>query len=457
MHRTVTTLLLTGLLVLCLPHDRVVAEGPETDMPLDEPGAPVLKQMPKHVRDGMLGGRPWPQLAIFHRRLAEFRAGKGTRLTLIQIGDSHTAGDQFTGRLRATFQAQFGNAGRGQIAPGVPAPYWRPSSVKAEQSGKWQVFTSNKSAYAKLPYGISGYVLRGAEAGDTMTLTASGEDARFASVEVGYYAQPGGGGFKIIVDGTPVETVSTSGAAYRYGRVVVAAPSAQAQQLEIRVVGDGAVDLAHWATYRETRGIEFVSHGFVGAQVGILDRWDERVVTEELAELDPALVILAFGTNEGFAPADRLRDYGERLRARIALLQRLAPHASIVLVAGPDANRYPKYCAGGSEGTESKFCRPLSPGEAAAYETLLARSDKTLCRWHTPPGYAVVRAAQREAAERMNVLWWDWMGFQGGPCAASAWEAKGLVHKDRVHLKNAGSALSADAFYAQLVRGLPQN
>ncbi|MFX6326648.1 hypothetical protein ABTF74_19635, partial [Acinetobacter baumannii] len=76
---------------------------------------------------------------------------------------------------------------------------------------------------------------------------------------------------------------------------------------------------------------------------------------------------------------------------------------------------------------------------------------------HTPPGYTVVRAAQREAAERMNVLWWDWMAFQGGPCAASAWEAKGLVHKDRVHLKNAGSAISADAFFAQLVRGLPQN
>jgi lysophospholipase L1-like esterase len=425
----------------------------QMDLPADEP---VLRAPPKHVRDGWIRGRPFPQLATFHRRLAEFRSGVGERLTIIQIGDSHTAADQFTGRLRAAFQADFGSAGRGQIPPGVPAPYWRPTHVKTEQSGRWQIFTSNKAAYAKLPYGISGYVLHGSEVGDTMTLSVTSDEARFASIEIGYYLQPGGGTFRILIDGTQIDTVSTSGGTYHYKRTVVTAPSATGRQLEISLSGDGPVDLTHWATYRAGRGLEFISHGFVGAQVDILDRWDERTAAEQLAELDPALVILAFGTNEGFAPTDRLRDYGERLRARIALLQKLAPNASVVLVAGPDANRYPKYCSGSPEASESQVCRPLSSIESVNYEMLLARNDKALCRWHTPAAYPIIRAAQREAAERQNVLWWDWMAFQGGPCAASVWEARGLVHKDRVHLKRDGAVISADAFYAQLTRGLPQ-
>ena len=38
----------------------------------------------------------------------------------MQIGDSHTANDSFSGRLRELFQARFGDAGRGVLPPGVP-------------------------------------------------------------------------------------------------------------------------------------------------------------------------------------------------------------------------------------------------------------------------------------------------------------------------------------------------
>jgi hypothetical protein len=84
---------------------------------------------------------------------------------------------------------------------------------------------------------------------------------------------------------------------------------------------------------------------------------------------------------------------------------------------------------------------------------MLARSDRALCRWHTPASYDVVRKAQRSAAERTGALFWDWFELQGGFCGAFKWEQSGLVYPDRVHMKKEGYWRSADQPFAALMRG----
>jgi len=54
-----------------------------------------------------------PEIIAALSKLYELKAGRIDRLTILQIGDSHTEADLFSGRLRALFQARFGNAGRG--------------------------------------------------------------------------------------------------------------------------------------------------------------------------------------------------------------------------------------------------------------------------------------------------------------------------------------------------------
>lgn len=419
----------------------------------DEPPPTLVKPLAL-LRDGVGAGPVAPQLQKFRQRLADLKAGRTARVTILQIGDSHTAADQFSGRLRARFQLQFGNAGRGQLAPGVPAPYWRPTQVRAEQTGKWEVFTSNKDGFERLPYGLSGYVLRGKDTGDTMSLAIGEDEARFASVVIGYYRRSGGGSFTVSVDGVVLATVSTDGGNKEYVRQTVQVPSGHGRQLTLRLKGDGSVDLGEWGLYRKATGVEYISHGFVGAQVTMLERWDEQVVAQQLAELDPALILLVFGTNEGYAAAERLKTYAQRLEARVAALEKAAPNASIVLVAAPDANRIPKFCAVTGEAAERKTCRPLTPSEVGQYSAMMQSNDKELCRWHTPASYMIVRAAQQEVAQRHGAYWWDWATMQGGFCSASAWYAQGLAHKDRVHLKREGAWRSADMLFAQLVRGV---
>jgi hypothetical protein len=426
---------------------------------------PGIVKAPSLLRDGRVPLSTPPELAKLHKRLADLRAGRIQRVTIVQIGDSHTQGGHFPGRLRALFQARFGNGGRGMLPPGSPYDFWRPYQVEARQTGKWEVFSSNKKDHAPLPYGLSGFVVRSGDPEAALLLQAGEQGGPFAVVEVGYYKKPDGGTFNLTVDGRHIGTVDTRDGRYAMGRrtFILKMPGTR---VELRPGGDGSVDIADWSVYGGLRGVVLASFGFSGAQVGIMERWDWGNVSAQLAALDPALIVLAFGTNEGYAPRKKLTDYDDRLEERILALRRTAPNASIVLVSGPDANHIPKYChgngkAGGDDddgkahasGADRKTCRPLSREEEADYDAMLARSDRALCRWHTPGSYEIVRKAQREVAQRTGALFWDWFAYQGGRCGAFKWEQAGLVYPDRVHMRREGYWRSADQLFATLMRG----
>jgi lysophospholipase L1-like esterase len=424
----------------------------------------ALTKAPSLVRDGRVSAAT-PELGKLHKRLADLRAGRVRRVTIVQIGDSHTQGGHFSGRLRALFQARFGNGGRGMLPPGSPYDFWRPYQVHARQSGNWEVFSSNGKDYAPLPYGLSGFVIRSGDPAAAIALEAGEDSTPFAAVEVGFYKRPDGGTIDLTVDGRLLGAIDTKASAYAMDRRTfnLRVPG---RQVELRPRGDGSVDIADWAVYGKARGVVLASFGFSGAQVGIMERWNWNNVRAQLAALDPALIVLAFGTNEGYAPRRRLEDYEDRLKARILALKRAAPNASIVVAAGPDANRIPKYCNAGNgsaeksgdgdkvrSGADRNTCRPLSPEEAGDYDAMLARADRALCRWHTPASYDLVRRAQRAVARQTGALFWDWLAVQGGRCGAFRWEKAGLVFPDRVHMKQEGYWRSADRLFGELMRG----
>jgi lysophospholipase L1-like esterase len=395
------------------------------------------------------GARAAGGLTAFHQALASLEAGKTQRVNIVQIGDSHTAGDHFSGRLRELFQSQFGNAGRGMLPPGSPFPYWRPLQVHVTQRGRWEVLSSNKRDYAQVPYGLSGFVLRSRAAGAAIVLEA---DNAFDTAEVTFFRRASGGHIDVLIDGARVGEIATRGGDWQMDHKSFAAKSG-GRTLELRPRGDGEVDIADWSIWRNTRGVALSSHGFVGAEISLLDRWDSANVAAELRQLSPALIILAFGTNEGFAQVDTLGDYGSIMESRVMQLRQMAPNASIVIVGPPDAERLPDYCGVRGPMRDRMRCAPLSATEAQEYGRLLARRDRSLCRWHAPAGIALVRQQQRQVAERTGVLFWDWSSVQDGDCGATRWAHEGLGQRDRVHMTEAGYALSADRLHEALMRG----
>ena len=449
-------------------------------------------------------------LAKFHARLAQFetdKSGNFSRLNLLQIGDSHTAADHISGRLRNLLQARFGNGGRGFMPPGAPHAWYRPYQVSVTQGAGWKTLSSNKTTPDPGLFGLSGFIAEARMAGETMTIEArSGAD----SLAVGYRRKPGGGSFEIWADGamlgsmptqsTLVETVQFQQSIGRTGGQGAGLPL----RLEIKAVGDGPVEITDFSLWHP-KGIRLGNIGFIGAQVSIMARWDWPTVRQQLADMDPALIILAFGTNEGHAPVANIEGrYARQLEERIVELKAAAPNASIVVVGTPDANRYPKFClpqvkpitpdaasasvpngeispapveavpatppqldaasrskslgakpAPPPEPPANAICRPLDQAERGSYDQMLADKDRRLCRWHTPPAIPVVRVIQREVAARQGALFFDWFAVFETECGADTWFRRGLAHKDRVHFKQDEYWRVADLLHARLLAGYP--
>lgn len=455
-------------------------------------------------------------LAKFHARLATLEAdktGNFSRLNVLQIGDSHTAADHFSGRLRNLLQARFGNGGRGFLPPGAPHDYYRPYQVAVTQTGKWQMLSSNKPNPDNAAYGLSGLVARSTTSGDTITIDVR---AGIDTLAVGYIRRPDGGKIDMFLDGIdagPIETRGPLIEQVEMQQIVSGLGWKKVDhpwRIELKARGDGPVEITDISIDR-VKGIRVANLGFIGAQVSIMSRWDWATVRAQIKSLDPALIILAFGTNEGHAPVGNIEArYARQLEERLAALKVAAPNASIVVVGTPDANRYPKFClppaavpvplteatgqtapangtaasdpavpaaalpapvtAPRTNGTAARAkvvkppppeppadatCQPLDAAERQAYEQMLADKDRRLCRWHTLPAIPVVRTIQREVAARQGALFYDWFALFESECGADRWFRQGLAHKDRVHFKQDGYWRAADQLYARLMAGYP--
>src|SRR5262249_33919578 len=67
------------------------------------------------------------------------RADASGRVLVLFFGDSHTAGDSMTSRLRTTWQSRFGDAGRGLVAAGKPPTrHYYQRDVRYGRAGDWK-------------------------------------------------------------------------------------------------------------------------------------------------------------------------------------------------------------------------------------------------------------------------------------------------------------------------------
>lgn len=175
----------------------------------------------------------------------------------------------------------------------------------------------------------------------------------------------------------------------------------------------------------EGRDIRLSAHGVVGATLNGLAA---REPLFDFGDTTPDLIILAYGTNEGFDDLLDHRAYEGLLRGQIDRLRRAAPNAAILILGAPEAMR----------GDGGGRC----PGDL----------DR---RWKAPDMLSVVRDVQFRVAASTGVAFWDWRGRMGGDCSAHALTQGDmpLMRGDHVHSTAAGgdwigSLLAADIIAA---------
>ena len=363
----------------------------------------------------------------------------GRRLTILQLGDSHTAADFFTGRVRERLQEIYGTGGAGYIVPGVPHLGVRSAMFKDEASDGWNYEALQRSAESRRFY-LSGFNAVSHRAGASINLTAR-DSVGYDSLKVAFLKQPGGGHAQVLIDGALQGEVDLDGAADQ--RAIISArargdnPHA-IHEISVKSTTDAPVTVTGVHVERDGDGVSYLSLGFPGATVQVLQKLTMANLSDGMRRLSPDIVVLAFGTNEGFNDNLDIGAYSAEYQRIIAKLKFLLPNVHIVMIGPPDGARPPgaKPCPGGAAGHDCAEPAP-KPDQAGSH-----------CRFETPPKLAMVRDAQRQIAARTGSAFWDWSSIMPGPCGAQTWAAATppLMAHDFVHMTLDGYRLSADKF-----------
>ncbi len=426
----------------------------------DRPDESGIVLVSAHVS---VGPRPAPataakdRLSANERRLAPLFAalegletGAGNRpVTILQIGDSHTAGDFLSGEMRKLFQARFGAAGRGFVPPGLPDKYYRPDLIDVDETKGWErIRSADRSAEGR--FGIAGLAQKAKEPRQRMIMTST-EDAGF---DHGFVEILDGGTFRLSVDDAPARifTIRQGGADGDW--IEFDAPP-HSHQLKIETTDESWVTLLSWGVQRQGPGVLYDNLGTIGATAQLIERWDPAIVASELRHLDPAMIIIAFGTNEAFGNDADLAEFRDDFIARVDMLAKAAPGAAILIIGPPDVNRRYRRPAG-----VTGECTVRAPGGAPLASTTApatARKGRGVrgAIWAPPPELTVVRADERSAADSQGWYFWDWSVAMGGPCSAHRWSAlaEPLARPDHVHQTIAGYQLTAQRLFDELMTG----
>ena len=329
-------------------------------------------------------------------------------LRMLQYGDSHTAADEWTGDLRARFQERFGDGGSGYSFAGRPWSIYRNADIRTGASSGWQVQGLVGHPGDGL-YGLGGVSMSVAHPNEDVYLVAECQQ-----LELFYLQQPGGGAVQLYDNGAPVERISTDGELgpgyYKY----LTTPGAH--RFELETIDRGPVRLFGWVA-ENSGGVTYDTMGINGAQASIVLNWDQQLLQSNIEHRNPALIVLAYGTNEAGDPEWTLESYREMFSTLLQRFRQAAPTASILVMGPPD------------------------------------REYRSRGRWTAMDKIGMIIEAQREAAAANHCAFLDLREMMGGKGSMQRWVTAGMAQYDHVHFTAAGYRLLGDAIFHDLMEG----
>jgi lysophospholipase L1-like esterase len=337
---------------------------------------------------------------------------KSQLVRAIQFGDSHTAADVFTGALRTLFQQKFGDGGAGFSFAGYPFAGYHIHGTKRAQSTGWLALGTHLNDIGDGMVGMGGVSLSTNAAGNWVSL-----DADATSLQVQYLIQPNGGSIEVRDNDNLIATVSTASSdtlapdtAGHFDTPVEPGP----HHFEVLTVDQAPVRLLGLSTENST-GITYEAAGINGAEASLFLRWNEALQQTLLTEINPALIVLSYGTNEAGDRNWTEEGYAAMFQRIIERVRRLAPNASILVVGPPD--------------------RALRAGRRA---------------WKPFAGVDRIVAAQRSVCRKMNCAYWDQRSRMGGLGSMRDWVSISWAQPDHTHFTGEGYTELASALFSDI-------
>lgn len=331
------------------------------------------------------------------------RHERADSVRILWLGDSHTAADFLTGKVRELLARRYGYGGPGFVRLGVAG--YRHDAATSTSLGRFTLEPTPPARRAPQGDGVFGFA--------GICATPSSDGARL-TLKPAARAVPSGARFTVLfelpessafVANIGAQSLEVDASSAALGRV----PGSPI----LRVTLDGApgdsltLDVKRgrprfFGAIVESRqpGIVLDTAGIDGARLATVLAWADAPFVAEVAARRPELFVLAYGTNEAF-DRQNPKAYEGELRAVLERLRRGAPGADCLILGPPDAL---------AKGGDSE---PRIPEIAAAYQR--------------------VALAERCAFVSQQAL-------MGGPGSFRDWlrEKPELSRPDRIHFTQKG-------------------
>jgi lysophospholipase L1-like esterase len=432
--------------VASAPKETRVASVPAPPVAADNNTAPPAFAAPAATTTPANPTQP-PDAVAARANGAPSAAKQQRGLVILQIGDSHTAADYFSGEVRAKLQQRYGNGGVGYIDAGKPTVGVRSGTMKIAASPGWSYHAIQRSDNVG-EFWMSGFNAVASASGEVLTF-ASETPVPFDEIEIEALRQPGGGSIDISLDGMVKSSADLNGQAVE--PVVLrlrpdGAPTDRVRQVEIRTRGAGTVSIASVGIYQKQSGVSYNNVGYPGATIDLINKFDAKLMTDDLRRLDPQIVVLVFGTNEASKPNLDAARYEKSYEKALGRITVALPNARIVLIGPPDGAERPWHCAG--KGPTDAACHPAPPSTPGA-----SSAEPADCEWHTIAHLDLVRDIEKRIAERHGFAYWNWASIMPGDCASQQWVSASppLMTPDHVHFTPTGYVKGADQFLQVLI------
>ena len=333
-------------------------------------------------------------------------AQTGGAVHILQYGDSHTASDDWADSMRQALQNKFGVGGPGFTLAGHPFTGYRRFDIRGTSSRGW--ITEGLVGHpGDGIHGLSGVSISTVSAGETVSVTSDCEQ-----IKLHYLQQPGGGQLEFSVDGNALDTIATDGelspGIYQY------TSTGGVHEYAVRTLNDSPVRLFGWVAQNRL-GVTYETLGINGAQASLLLDWNESILDAEMADREPALIVVAYGTNEALSARWTEADYRAAFTRVLQRLRAAAPLASILVIGPPD-------------------CEKRLRGKRVPFPHLEGVID-----------------IQRQSALDTGCAFWDWRSRMGGPGSVRQWVQAGLGQGDYTHLTSAGYRLVGIMLFDELM------
>ena len=327
---------------------------------------------------------------------------------IVQFGDSHTAGDFFSERMRAHLQARFGNAGIGWILP-FSVSGQRSAQYSLQSRGSWQThYQKGRSSRQTLPFG--GYLATGSQGSSLSVASSPGalQNAKLIRFSVlARSASNSPSAISLSANVSAGEKIQIG----REWRVYSKAFDAFTSKTFRLDVLNGNAEIAALYLDSDAAGVTYEAVGRNGSELKMQNYWSTASFKALLKNRMIDMIVFAYGTNEAVDNISTV-EYIKVLRQRIEEIQKINTTAPIVLITVPS----------------------------------FAQGPTSSCR--QPASLGPIHDAQVSVATLYpNVYVWSWLKAMGGHCSVSDWARNGYVARDWIHFSASGYRKSADLFY----------